>query len=481
MSPERAEGSTPQGSPALPTVPSPSVAMRGTDVTPPGNSGRYYIQTWGCQMNVHDSEKLAGILHGEGYRPAQRPEDADVVLLNTCSIREKAAEKVFSELGRLQRLKRSNPEMILGVCGCVAQQEGQAIFSRAPHVDLVMGPRSIGSLASTLGRIRAGERSSRRSVDTEQRRDSVEFPYEEIRRVGQSRGKAFITVVEGCNHRCTYCIVPTTRGREVCRNMDVILAEVRSLAERGSVEIEFLGQTVNAYRDDAGRTLAQLLRATATVDGIRRIRFTTSHPAQMTERIMDAMSAGRPQVCPYLHLPVQSGSSSVLSRMRRGYDREKYLTKIAQLRERMPGIALGTDIIVGFPGETDEEYRETLSLMDELRFDTVYSFMYSTRPGTAALALGDDISPREKRDRLIDLQDRQQAYQAHSQLRWIGKEVEVLVEGPSRRDASKWTGRTPENRVVHFRGETAPGRLERVRVLGATPYSLRAEPVARFA
>jgi len=442
---------------------------------------RYFIETWGCQMNLHDTEKLAGILEREGYAPATGVDDADVVLLNTCTIREKAAEKVFSELGRLKGLKRAKPDLILGVCGCVAQQEGRNIFARAGHVDFVVGPRAIGSVPKTLARIRAGDPAARRQVDTEYRRDSIEFPFDEIRREGNCTAKAFVTVIEGCNHRCTYCIVPTTRGREVCRDMDDILAEVRSLAGSGILEIEFLGQTVNAYRDSRGRMLADLLRATARVDGIRRIRFTTSHPAQMTDRLMDAMADAQDKVCPYLHLPVQSGSSTVLARMRRGYDREGYLRRIDGLRQRMPDLVLGTDVIVGFPAETESDFRETLSLLTEVRFDTVYSFTYSTRPGTVALGFGDPVELREKQERLARLHERQKELQAEQHRKWIGREVEVLVQGPSRLDSSKWASRSLENRVVHFRGETAPGRLERVRVVDATAYSLQGQLVSGFA
>jgi len=432
-------------------------------------------------MNVHDSEKLAGIMEREGYSKADAPEQADVILLNTCSIREKAAEKVFSELGRLRRLKLANPDLILGVCGCVAQQEGEAIFSRAPYVDFVIGPRATGTLVETLRGIGRGEVAARRTVDTEYRRDSIEFPFDEIHRVGDCTAKAFVTIVEGCNHRCTYCIVPTTRGREIYRDMDDVLAEVRSLSTRGVIEIEFLGQTVNAYRDAAGRTLADLLEAATKVSGIDRIRFTTSHPAQMTERLMDAMSACRPVVCPYLHLPVQSGSDDVLQSMRRGYDRDGYLGKIAALRSRIPELAFGTEIIVGFPTESEHDFEQTMSLLEEVGYDTVYSFAYSPRPGTAALALTDTVSSEVKQERLARLQARQREIQQLRNNRWVGREVEVLIEGPSKRDASRWTGRSPESRVVHFEGSSGPGRLETVRVIGATAYSLKAEPIGSFA
>jgi tRNA-2-methylthio-N6-dimethylallyladenosine synthase len=426
-------------------------------------------------MNVHDSEKLAGSMERQGYEPAADPTEADVILLNTCSIREKAAEKVFTELGRLRRLKDRNPDLVLGVCGCVAQQEGAAIFERAPHVDLVIGPRATGSLPALLDRARTGETPRGERVDLEYRDDSIRFPFDHIRREGASTGKAFVTIVEGCNHRCTYCIVPRTRGREVYRDMDDVLDEVRALIGRGVLEVEFLGQTVNAYRDGQGRDLADLLLAAGTLDGLRRIRFTTSHPAQMTDRLMDAMANAGRVVSPYLHLPVQSGSSKVLKDMRRGYDRDGYLRKIDGLRQRIPGISLGTDVIVGFPTETEDDFRRTISLLDEVRFDQCYSFSYSPRPDTTALRLGDPVPVGEKLDRLSRLQERQKEIQQESNRRWVGREVEVLVEGPSKRDPGEWTGRTPENRVVNFAGAALQGTMTRLKVVSATAFSLRGE------
>jgi tRNA-2-methylthio-N6-dimethylallyladenosine synthase len=437
---------------------------------------RYHIETWGCQMNVHDSEKLAGSMESLGYSKAAGRHDADVILFNSCSIREKASEKVFSEVGRLRHLKRKNPRLIIGLCGCVAQQEGEAIFARAPIIDFVIGPRATASLPRTLERLRAGDMSVRHTVDIEYRDDSIRYPFDAIRRESPETGKAYVTIIEGCNHRCTYCIVPTTRGREIYRPMNEVLTEVRALAETGILEVEFLGQTVNAYRDLDANTLADLLRAAAAVPGIERLRFTTSHPAQMTESLMDAMHSTRPTLCPYLHLPVQSGSSDVLARMRRGYDRDTYVAKIQALRDRMPEMLFGTDVIVGFPGETEEEFAKTLDLLDEVSFDTVYSFAYSERPGTRAIALGDDVPMAVKMERLQRLQARQQEIQRRRNQRWIGEQVEVLVEGRSKRDASRWTGRTPENRIVHFAGQTSPGRLEWVKITASTPYSLMGTP-----
>jgi tRNA-2-methylthio-N6-dimethylallyladenosine synthase len=440
-------------------------------------AGRYYIETWGCQMNVLDADKMSGALERAGYVRATGPENADVVLLNTCSIREKAKDKVFSELGRLKPLKDLRPDVVLGVAGCVAQQEGAEIFARAPYVDFVVGTRATASLPILVGRLRAGDETARHAVDVELRNDSIHFPFDRIRREITGAAKAFVTIIEGCNHRCTFCIVPQTRGREVSRDMDDVLGEVRALAERGFREVEFLGQTVNAFRDPRGNTLGDLLVETARVDGIERIRFTTSHPAQMTESLMDAMAASRPKLCSYLHLPVQSGSSSVLRAMRRGYDREGYLARIAGLRERIPELCLGTDVIVGFPTETEEDFEQTLSLVREVGYDTVYSFAYSVRPGTAALELRPDLPEELKFERLARLNEMQKEIQERRNKNWIGREVAVLVEGPNRRNSAEWTGRTPEARWVHFDGNSAPGRVERVRVGQASAFSLRGEIV----
>jgi tRNA-2-methylthio-N6-dimethylallyladenosine synthase len=439
---------------------------------------RYFIETWGCQMNVLDADKMAGALERHGYVRADCVEQADVVLLNTCSIREKAKDKVFSELGRLKPIKDARPDVVLGVCGCVAQQEGEAIFERAPYVDFVVGTRATRSLPILVDRLRAGDETARHAVDVELRNDSIHYPFDRIRREITGAAKAFVTIIEGCNHRCAFCIVPTTRGREISRAMDDVLLEVRQLADRGFREVEFLGQTVNAYRDAIGRTLGDLLIATSRVNGIERIRFTTSHPSQMTERLMDGMAAARPKLCSYLHLPVQSGSSDVLRAMRRGYDREGYLEKIRLLRERIPEIAFGTDVIVGFPTETEEDFKQTLSLLEAVEYDTVYSFAYSVRPGTAAANLGVDLPEELKFERLARLNAIQKAIQERRNQSWIGRKVEVLVEGPNRRNDREWTGRTPEARWVHFPGKSAPGRVETVRVAGVSAYSLRGEIVA---
>lgn len=426
-------------------------------------------------MNVHDSQKLAGALEREGFSRATSAESADVVLLNTCSIREKAAEKFFSEVGRLRALKRARPDVVLGVCGCVAQEQGEAIFQRAPHVDFVVGPRAVASVPRLVRRLRAGDLSARRATDLESRDDSLRFPFEWIPREGTGPGKAFVTIIEGCNHRCSFCIVPKTRGREISRSMDDVLQEVELLAARGIREVEFLGQTVNAYRDAAGRGLAELLRAAAAVPEIERIRFTTSHPAQMTAAIVDAMAGARPKVCPYLHLPAQSGSSPVLRAMRRGYDRGGYLAVVDRLRAAVPGICFGTDIIVGFPGETDGDFAETLSLLETVGFDQVYAFAYSARPGTAAAELETGVPAEVAAERLAELNALQRRIQERRNAEWVGREVEVLVEGSSRLDDGEQCGRTPENRVVNFSTAASPGQIVRLRITRASAFSLRGE------
>jgi tRNA-2-methylthio-N6-dimethylallyladenosine synthase len=368
--------------------------------------------------------------------------------------------------------------VVLGVCGCVAQQEGERIFSRAPYVDVVVGTRATSSLPLLVNRLRAGDASARHTADVEVRDDSIHFPYDRIRREGAGAGRAYVTVIEGCNHRCTFCIVPTTRGREICRDLDDVLAEVRHLAAMGVREVEFLGQTVNAYRDAAGRNLGDLLRAAAAVDGVERIRFTTSHPAQMTDALMDAMRDARPKLCPYLHLPVQSGSTAVLRAMRRGYDRETYLSKIEALRRRIPEMTFGTDVIVGFPTEAEADFERTLSLVREVEYDTLYSFTYSARPGTAALEFGDAVPADVKLERLQRLQAEQQSIQERRMKRFVGSVLEVLVDGPDVRHPGIWSGRSPEARVVNFRGDSAPGRVERILVERASPFALYGAPRA---
>lgn len=433
----------------------------------------YWIETWGCQMNEHDSEKLAGTLEGLGYRPAASPEAADFVLLNTCAIREKAEEKVYQYLNRLAAAKRARPEMILCVAGCVAQLAGERLRERAPLVDLVLGPRAAPRLPEYLGQIK----DRRGIVDTTLYQDSILAGATQVRRE-PGRVKAFVTVMEGCNKTCSYCVVPSTRGRESSRRRDDLLREVAGLAGEGYREIEFLGQNVNAWCcPETGARLGDLLRAAARAEGIRRIRFTTSHPLHLSSEIIDAM-AEVPEVCNFLHLPVQSGSSAILKAMRRGYDRERYLAKVNELRKRIPDLALSTDVIIGFPGEGEVDFQDTLSLVREVGFDQMFSFIFSPRPGTAAALLADDLPGQRKTERLMELQALQREIQLVRNQALIGKEFEVLVDSASRRDAGEWAGRTTCNHVVNFAADGVRiGDFVQLRIAAAGPNSLRGQRI----
>lgn len=431
-------------------------------------SGTYYIETWGCQMNELDSERLSGGLKLRGYRRVEDESQADLILLNTCSVRDKAEQKVYSRLGRLRELKREK-NLKIGVCGCVAQQEGEQILERAPWVDFVMGPGNVGHLDSVL------EHGTR---------VAVEFPedrkYDTLAVDRTSKTKAWVTIIEGCNKNCTFCIVPTTRGREVSRPFESILEEVRAAVAGGRVEIELLGQTVNAYRCPAGgRDFGALLSAVAEIPGVARLRFTTSHPAEVSDSMIAAMR-DHANISRYLHLPVQSGSSRILRRMKRLYTREKYLEIIARIREAIPDIHFSTDIIVGFPGETEEDFLETLSLVSEVGYGSLFAFKYSPRPGTPSLRIGDAVDEAvasERLQRLFDLHERMKKERLES---YRGRVVPVLVEGPSRNDPAMLSGRTDDYWVVNFHGDPATplGSILGVRIESAQHHTLRGEAVA---
>jgi len=435
---------------------------------------RYLIETWGCQMNQHDSEKVAGILSGLGYQPTHDELQADVVLLNTCSVREKAESKVFGRLGELRRLKEARPDMIIGVIGCVAQQAGEAIFRRAPYVDVVMGPRNLTRIGSLLDEARREGRSISLARDD----DPIVFPTDTTARAAGPR--AYVTVMEGCNKACAFCIVPFTRGREVYRDPEAILAEVRELPARGHCEIELLGQNVNAYHW-GDQDLGSLLHMADRVPGVRRLRFTTSHPGHLKQGIMDAMR-DVPTVCNHLHLPAQSGSDRVLRAMNRGYTRSRYLSRIDYLRRAIPGMAFSTDLIVGFPGETSDDFEATLSLIREVEYDQVYAFAYSRRPGTPAMSLEAWPGEEVKRQRLQELLAVQESIQTRRNGALVGTVFEVLVDGRGRVDNGLLKGRTRCNRIVHFAGCARRGEFVDVRITRANAHSLIGEPlVARGA
>jgi tRNA-2-methylthio-N6-dimethylallyladenosine synthase len=429
-----------------------------------GRAKRYLIETWGCQMNQHDSEKMAGILAGLGYAPTGDDREADIILLNTCSVREKAESKVYGRLGRLRRLKTANPDLLIGVVGCVAQQAGEAIFRRAPFVDLVMGPRNL----SRLGELIEEARREGRSIGLARDDDPIVFPSGTTARA--SGPKAFVTIMEGCNKACTYCIVPFTRGREVYRAPAEIMTEVGALAAQGYSEIELLGQNVNAYHH-GGHDLASLLRMADRVPGIRRVRFTTSHPGHLKQAIMDCFR-DVPTVCNHLHLPVQSGCDRILNAMNRGYTRARYVSKIDALKKSVPGMAFSTDLIVGFPGETAAEFGETLQLMREVEFDQVYAFAYSPRPGTEATRLDEALPEEAKLERLRELLSLQETIQTRRNQSLVGGVFEVLVDGVGRLDNGLLKGRTRCNRIVHFDGPAQRGEFLDVRITHAHSHSL---------
>jgi tRNA-2-methylthio-N6-dimethylallyladenosine synthase len=420
-------------------------------------------------MNDLDSQRLSGSLKLRGYRRVENEGEADLILLNTCSIRDKSEQKVFSHLGRLRELKNERNDLRIGVCGCVAQQEGEAILHRAPWVDFVMGPGNVGHLDQIL----SGDRKV-----------AIDFPddrnYDYLTVDRPSATKAQVTIIEGCNKNCTFCIVPTTRGREVSRPFDDVLKEVRAAVVSGRVEIELLGQTVNAYRCPVtGRDFGSLLSAVAEVDHVARLRFMTSHPAEVNDSMIAAMR-DHGNVSRYLHLPVQSGSSKILRRMKRLYTRENYLDTITRIRAAIPEIHFSTDVIVGFPGETEEDFEQTLSLIAEVRYGSMFAFKYSPRPGTPALKIGapiEDGIASERLTRVFDLHERIKREHLDS---YRGRILDVLVEGPSKHDAAMMTGRTDHNVVVNFSGDSSarPGSMLGVLIEHAQHHTLRGEAVA---
>ena len=440
----------------------------------------FYIETFGCQMNVHDSEKVRGTLVSKGYKEVQAAQDAGFVLYNTCSIRDKAEQKVFSRLANFKKLKAQGKTF--GVLGCVAQHKGEEIFELAPHVSLVCGSASYNALSGLIDRVEAGEnRVTGLDLDTD---ETFETPL--TRRDNPHR--AYITIIEGCDKHCAYCVVPFTRGPERSRTSESVLAEARQLASNGHTEIQLLGQNVNSYRDpsSAAWNFAEILAGVGRVAGIRRVRFTTSHPRDFTPDIVSAIDEN-PVLCNHVHLPVQSGSSSVLTRMERLYTREAYLERIDNLKQADREIALSTDIIVGFPGETEEDFAQTLSLLDEVQYDSVFSFKYSPRANTAAAVYDDPVPEQEKSRRLTTLQERQRRIQIRKNAQLIGREEEVLVEG-WREKFNQWIGRTTQNRVLNFsspapdsEGDDLRGSYCRVRVTASGPNSLVGEFISKVA
>ena len=441
---------------------------------------RLYIRTFGCQMNEYDSARMADVLaRSEGARTTDHAEDADIILFNTCSVREKAQEKVFSDLGRIRALKQERPDLIVGVGGCVASQEGAAIVARAPYVDLVFGPQTLHRLPELIARRRA---SGRPQVD-------VSFPeIEKFDRLPPPRTEgatAFVSVMEGCSKYCSFCVVPYTRGDEVSRPFDDVLVEVAGLADQGVREVTLLGQNVNAYRgtmsDGESADLALLLEYVCEIPGIERVRYTTSHPKEFTQRLIDAY-ARLPKLVDHVHLPVQSGSDRVLAAMKRGYTVLEYKSIVRRLRAVRPGISVSSDFIVGFPGETADEFARTLQLVEDIGFDSSFSFVYSARPGTPAAELPDDTPQSLKLERLQQLQAAIDANARRISEAMVGSVQRLLVEGRSRRSDDELYGRTGNNRVVNFAGpQRLVGQFADVRITAALSHSLRGEAVVRGA
>ncbi len=433
----------------------------------------FYLETFGCQMNAHDSEKVIGTLQQQGYRQVEIEEDADLILYNTCSIRDKAEQKVFHRLNDYKKLHKAGKRF--GVLGCVAQQEGERIFERAPYVSLVSGSASYRKLPEMLSRLESGET---RITGLDDRQTEETFETEFTARQNPYRG--YITIIEGCDKFCSYCVVPYTRGKERSRGSSSVLAEARRIADQGYSEIQLLGQNVNSYRDPEGKSsFAELLAAVGQIDGIRRVRFTTSHPRDFTRDIVEVIDAV-PTLCDHVHLPVQSGSSRVLKLMAREYTRDWYLERIGWIKSAKRPISLSTDIIVGFPGETADDFIQTMDLLKEVEYDCVFGFKYSARPNTPALTMIDSIPEAEKATRLQVLLDRQREIQRTSYSRHLGEVVEVMVENTSS-VRGQIAGRSSQNKPVNFTSSQpilpAPGSYMRVRITATFPNSLLGEAV----
>jgi tRNA-2-methylthio-N6-dimethylallyladenosine synthase len=430
----------------------------------------FYIETFGCQMNVHDSEKVIGTLISQGYRQVSDEQQAGLILYNTCSIRDKAEQKVFHRLNEYKKLQGEGKKF--GVLGCVAQQEGEHIFERAPYVSLVAGSASYRNLPQMLVQLEAGNRVT----GLDDRQTDEPFETEFTARSNPHRG--YITIIEGCDKFCAYCVVPYTRGKERSRTSDSVLGEARQMAAMGYTEIQLLGQNVNSYRDSSGKmSFAELLHAIGEVPGVKRVRFTTSHPRDFSRDIVEAIECN-PNLCDHVHLPVQSGSSRVLKLMQREYTREQYLGRIAWMKAARREISITTDVIVGFPGETAEDFEQTMTLLDEVQYDGVFAFKYSPRPNTPALGMIDSISEEEKARRLAALMERQREIQKQSYKCHVGQVVEVMVE--ARNEArGQWVGRTSQNKTLNFTSPNAlyPGSYADVRVTASFPNSLVGEMV----
>jgi len=440
---------------------------------------RVFLETFGCQMNDNDSERILALLSSIDYSRTDAPGQADLIILNTCSVRDKAEQKVYSTLGRFRALKDENPALIIAVSGCVAQQQGEALIKRAPYLDLVFGPHNIHRLKELIGKVTAERRAG--VVATAQSEIIEEDEYGLAQRPADGGVKAFVSIMRGCNNFCAYCIVPYTRGREVSRRSADIVDEVKSLAASGVAEVTLIGQNVNSY-DGEGVSFTGLLEKVAGVDGIKRVRFITSHPKDLSRELIGLFGA-EPKLCRHIHLPVQSGSDAVLKLMGRGYTSGQYLDKVELMQGLYPDMSLTSDVIVGFPGETEEDFLQTMSLIEKVRFDNIFSFMYSPRPNTRASTFGGQVPLEVKSERLRILQEAQKAITAQRSAALVGKTIEVLVEGPSKADRYELSGRTPCNKVVNFpappTADSLDGSLVNLSITRAYSNSLRGEYIER--
>ena len=438
---------------------------------------KYYIETWGCQMNEEDSEKLSGMLKGLGYTRTEVRDEASIIIFNTCCIRENAELKVYGNLGELKRLKKKNPDLLIAVCGCMMQQEGMAqdIIKKYPHVDIIFGTHNSHKLPEYMNRVRQEGKSVIEILDKE------EGIIEGLPVDRESSIKAFVTIMYGCNNFCTYCIVPYVRGRERSRKPEDIINEIKDLVSKGYKEFTLLGQNVNSYGKglEPQINFAQLLRKINEIDGVERVKFMTSHPKDLSDDVIDAI-AECDKLCEYIHLPVQSGSSNLLKKMNRHYDREQYLDLVKRIKAKIPGVALSTDIIIGFPGETEEDLEDTISLVKEVQYDLAFTFIYSKRKGTPAYEYEDQIDEKTKSNRFKRLVEAVNECCAVKNKQYQGKTVEVLVEGVSKNDSSKLMGRTRTGKLVNFIGkEESIGKLVQVKITEALSFSLNGEEVEK--
>lgn len=454
---------------ALTADPQPLRVQDGTARGP-----KVYIRTYGCQMNVADSQTIESLLDEAGFQFVNAPESADIILVNTCMVRDSAETRALGQLGDLARLKKKNPCVVIGILGCIAQARKREILEEKPFVDLVVGPDAYRKLPVLLEERLISPPGTPGLLEATLLREEL---YDDILPKHHGGVTAFVTVIRGCDKFCSFCIVPRTRGRERSRPLPSILREAEALVSQGAKDVMLLGQNVDSYRWE-GHAFAECLTAVANVPGLERVRFMTSHPADISDDLLDAM-AGHEKICPFLHLPVQAGSNRVLQLMSRPYTRECYLEIISAARKRMPHVALSTDIIVGFPTESEAEFEETLDIVREVRYDTAFTFKYSTRPGTKAERLGDDIPETVKVERLTRLIELQQQIAHERNREQLGKETRILLEGPAPKDAGMWTGRTPDYRpvVISRNGETI-GDVISVRLTELVGFTFRAERVA---